>query len=145
MEALIVIDAQNEFSPEGAMAAADHAMVLGEIAGRVASARADGSPIAWIVHNNAANVERFSPGSWGAELSPGLEPMAGEPVFTKTVYGALTGTSLGSWLDEKGADSVELVGFLTHMCISTCQWPVRSRRMTITPARRRPRSVGQPR
>lgn len=119
MEALVVIDVQNEFSPEGAMAAEDHAAVLGEIAGRVAGARAAGMPIAWILHNNPAGAKRFVPGSWGAELSSGLEPVGGEPVFVKTVYGALTGTELGPWLEQQGADAIELAGFLTHMCVST--------------------------
>lgn len=118
-EALVVIDAQNEFSPAGALAAADHAAVLEEIAGRVADARETGRPIAWILHNNAASAERFVPGGWGAELSPGLEPAAGEAVLVKTVYGALTGTELGPWLDAHGATGIELVGFLTHMCVST--------------------------
>ena len=101
------------------MAVEGHAAALEEIAGRIASAREAGRPIAWILHNNAAEAERFRPGSWGAELSPGLEPAAGEPVFVKTVFGALTGTELGFWLDEKGSGAIELVGFLTHMCVST--------------------------
>lgn len=119
MEALVVIDAQNEFSPAGALAVEGHGAALEEITGRVAKAREAGRPIAWIVHNNAASAERFAPGSWGAELSPGLEPAAGEAVFVKTVYGALTGTELGPWLDEQGVTGIELVGFLTHMCVST--------------------------
>ncbi|MGA9761477.1 MAG: isochorismatase family protein [Gaiellaceae bacterium] len=119
MEALVVIDAQNEFSPTGAMAVEGHAAALGEVAGLVAGARAAGRPIAWIVHSNGADAERFRPGSWGAELSPGLEPAQGEPVMVKTVFGALTGTELGAWLDEQGVDAIELAGFLTHMCVST--------------------------
>jgi nicotinamidase-related amidase len=119
MEALVVIDVQNEFSPEGALAVEGHAAALEEIAARVAGARETGQPVAWILHNGPVNGERFRPGSWGAELSPGLEPAPDEPVFVKTVFGALTGTELGSWLDEKGASAIELVGFLTHMCVST--------------------------
>ncbi len=119
MEALVVIDAQNDFSPRGAMSVEGHAAALEEIAGRVAGAREAGRPVAWIVHNNGAEAERFRPGSWGAELSPGLLPAVGEPVFVKTVFGALTGSELGAWLDEQGADAIELVGFLTHMCVST--------------------------
>jgi nicotinamidase-related amidase len=119
MEALIVIDAQNDFSPAGAMAVEGHPAALEEIAGLVAGARAAGRPIAWIVHSNGPDAARFRPGSWGAELSPGLEPAAGEPVFVKTVFGALTGTELGSWLEQKDASAIELVGFLTHMCVST--------------------------
>jgi len=119
MEALVVIDAQNDFSPQGAMAVEGHLAALEEIAGRVAGARAAGQPVAWIVHSNGPDAARFRPGSWGAELSPGLEPAGDEPVFVKTVFGALTGTELGSWLEQKDASAIELVGFLTHMCVST--------------------------
>ena len=120
MEALVVIDVQNDFSPEGAMAVEGHAAALQEIAGRVAVAREARRPVAWIVHNNGPDgAARFRPGTWGAELSPGLEPAEGEPVFVKTVFGALTGTELGAWLDDKDASAIELVGFLTHMCVST--------------------------
>jgi nicotinamidase-related amidase len=39
--------------------------------------------------------------------------------MVKTVLGAFTGTELGAWLDEQSTDAIELVGFLTHMCVST--------------------------
>ena len=42
MEALVVIDAQNEFSPAGAMAVEGHAAALEEVAGRIAGGRAAG-------------------------------------------------------------------------------------------------------
>jgi nicotinamidase-related amidase len=85
MEALVVIDAQNEFSPEGALAVDGHAAALEEVAARVASARKARRPDAGILHSGAADAQRFRPGSWGAELSPGLEPAAGGPVLVKTV------------------------------------------------------------
>lgn len=119
MNALVVIDAQNEFSPQGKLTAEGHAAVLEEIVGLVAGAREAGRPVAWIVHNAPAGGDRFRPGSWGAELSPELEPIEGEPLFIKTVFGALTGTELGAWLEKKSASAIELVGFLTHMCVST--------------------------
>jgi nicotinamidase-related amidase len=49
MEALVAIDVQNDFSPEGALAVESHAAALEEIAGRVASAREAGQPVARIV------------------------------------------------------------------------------------------------
>ena len=96
-----------------------YAVAVAEIAVRVEAARKAGRPVAWIAHNNGAAAERFRPDSWGAELSPELEPVANEPLFVKTVFGAFTGTELGSWLDANGATGIELVGFLTHMCVST--------------------------
>jgi nicotinamidase-related amidase len=119
LEALVLIDVQNDFSPEGKMTVEGHAQALREIAGRVAAARGEGRPVAWILHHNAPGYRRFAPGTWGAELSSGLEPAEGEPVMVKTVLGAFTGTELGAWLDEQSTDAIELVGFLTHMCVST--------------------------
>ena len=119
MNALVVIDAQNEFSPQGKLPVAGHEAALEEIVGLVAEAREAGRPVAWIVHNGPADGDRFQPGSWGAELSSELEPIEGEPIFVKTVFGALTGTELGAWLEKQSATAIELVGFMTHMCVST--------------------------
>jgi nicotinamidase-related amidase len=119
MNALVVIDAQNEFSPQGKLPVAGHQAALEEIVGLVAEAREAGRPVAWIVHNGPADGDRFRPGSWGAELSSELEPIDGEPIFVKTVFGALTGTELGAWLEKQSATAIELVGFMTHMCVST--------------------------
>lgn len=123
MRALVVVDAQNEFSAEGLRAVPNHAEALEHIRDLVAQTRQDGRPIAWIRHYNKPNESRaFVPGTWGAELSSGLGPHPGFPtekLFEKDVYGAFTGTGLEEWLRDIGADSVLLVGFYTHMCVST--------------------------
>jgi nicotinamidase-related amidase len=123
MQALVVVDAQNEFSAEGLRAVPNHAEALERICDRVAQARQDGRPIAWVRHYNKPNESRaFVPGTWGAELSKGLGPHRDrriEKLFEKDVYGAFTETGLEDWLRDVGADSVLLVGFYTHMCLST--------------------------
>lgn len=123
MQALLVVDAQNEFSPAGQRPVADHASAVAVIAGRVAEARAAGRPIAWVQHHNRPHESpAFVPGTWGAELSPGFGPRAGraaERLFVKDVYGAFTGTPLDAWLREHGVTELLVVGFYTHMCVST--------------------------
>lgn len=122
-QALIVVDAQNEFSREGLRPVPNHASALEAIKHHVAAARADRRPIAWIQHHNKPNESRaFVPGSWGAELSPGLGPQSGfgpEVLFEKDVFGAFSTTRLEEWLRTHGVDSVLIVGFFTHMCLST--------------------------
>ena len=122
-QALIVVDVQNEFSPHGKRAVPNHAAALTAITQHVDEARQQGRPIAWVLHHNRPDESpAFVPHTWGAELSPGLLPNAAsalEAVFTKDVFGAFTGTGLESWLRSAGADSVLLVGFYTHMCVST--------------------------
>lgn len=123
MQALVVVDAQNEFSPGGLRPVADHGSILHRINQRVAEARREKRPIAWCKHYNKPHEERaFVPKSWGADLSPGLGPEHGygpEKIFKKDLHGAFTYTGLQEWLLSYGADDLLLVGFSTHMCIST--------------------------
>lgn len=122
MEALLVVDAQNEFSPAGQRPVADHASILAAIQRRVDEARRDGRPIAWVRHHNRPHESpAFQPGSWGAELSPGLGPSGGENEreFVKDVFGAFTGTGLEGWLQVLGVEAVLIVGFYAHMCVAT--------------------------
>jgi len=123
MQALIVVDAQNEFSADGLRAVPNHAEALNRIRIRVQQARQESRPIAWIRHYNKPNESRaFVPGTWGSELSPGLGPeldFGPEKSFEKDVYGAFTGTGLEEWLHSVGASGVLIVGFYTHMCLST--------------------------
>ena len=123
MHTLVVVDAQNEFSPQGLRPASGHAEAIAAIGRRVEDARRDGRPVAWIRHHNRPDEPPgFGPGTWGAEYSPGLGPLEGrdaEREFIKDVYGAFTGTDLHDWLGDLGSDGVLLVGFYAHMCVST--------------------------
>src|SRR5580692_4514155 len=123
MQALVVVDVQNEFSATGLRPVPNHADALEHIHFRIQQARQLRQPIAWIIHYNKPTESRaFVPGTWGAQPSPGLGPQPGfgpEKRFEKAVYGAFTGTGLEEWLRSVGAQSVLLVGFYTHMCLST--------------------------
>lgn len=123
MRALIVVDAQNEFSPEGRRPVFRHAEALARIHARVEEARRERRPTAWVVHHNRPHESAaFVPGTWGAELSPGLGPTAGfgpETTILKDVFGAFTGTTLDTWLRAADVNEVLIVGFYTHMCVST--------------------------
>lgn len=123
MTALLVVDAQNEFSPQGQRTVPNHAQALDAIRRWVDHARRHEWSIAWIRHHNRPDESpAFVPGSWGAELSPGLDPRLGadgERLFEKDVFGAFTGTGLEAWLRARGARSLLVVGFYAHMCLST--------------------------
>lgn len=122
-QALVVVDAQNEFSASGKRPVPNHATALAAILRHVERARQDGWPIAWVRHHNKPTESAaFVPGSWGAEWSPGLGPRSEcgpERLFEKDVYGAFTGTGLEDWLWGQGVRSITIVGFYAHMCVST--------------------------
>ncbi len=123
MQTLLVVDVQNEFSAQGLRPAPNHTEALDVIRWRVAEARQDGRPIVWVRHHNRPDESRaFVPGSWGAAFSAGLGPLQerdAEIEFVKDVFGAFTGTEVGSWLEGQHSDEVLIVGFFTHMCVST--------------------------
>ena len=123
MQALIVIDAQNEFSAGGKRPVPDHDKILGVILGHVGEARTDGRPIAWVRHHNRPEESpAFVRNSWGWEFSPGCGPKESatlEKEFQKNVYGAFTGTNIGGWLAAQKVDAVLIVGFYSFGCVST--------------------------
>jgi nicotinamidase-related amidase len=123
MEALIIVDAQNEFAADGKRPVTHHQDALAAIADHVERARARQLPIAWIRHYNKPNESAaFVPGTWGSELSPGFGPIQGrssERLFEKDVFGAFTGTALEEWLRSLEVTNVLIAGFYTHMCVST--------------------------
>ena len=123
MQALLVIDAQNEFSAQGLRAVPNHSEALERIDILAEEARREQRPIAWVMHHNKPTESRaFVPGSWGAEFSLGFGPRSGfgpERLFEKDVFGAFTGTGLEDWLRALAVDEVLIAGFYTHMCVST--------------------------
>ena len=123
MEALVVVDVQNEFGQGGKRTVSSHAEALRVIVQRIDEARDEARPIAFVRHHNTEpESDAFVPGSWGADFSPGIGPRAGrkdEAEFVKDVVGAFSTTKLEEWLRARGCDSVLLVGFFAHMCLST--------------------------
>jgi nicotinamidase-related amidase len=123
MKTLIIIDAQNEFSKNGKRPVPNHAQIIQVIGKKVERAREQGAGIAWVKHYNKPEESKaFVAGTWGAELVPGFGPQdrnGREAEFHKEVYGAFTGSDIGSWLRAIQADELEIVGFYTHGCVST--------------------------
>jgi nicotinamidase-related amidase len=70
MQALLVVDVQNEFSGKGLRAVPNHEEALRRIARHVEEAREAGRPIAWVQHFNKPHESKaFVPGTWGSQLS----------------------------------------------------------------------------
>lgn len=123
MQALIVIDAQNEFSAQGQRPVPNFLPAIESIFNQVAIARQEQRPIAWVRHYNQPHESpAFVPGSWGAEFYKAPELSVDnklEKIFTKNVYGAFTGSDIGAWLETLGVDEVLITGFYTFGCVST--------------------------
>lgn len=123
MQALIVIDAQNEFSQNGKRPVPNYLNAVEVIKKHVEQARISKTPIAWLRHfNKPEESPAFVPGTWGAEFYSGLGPFSSnglEKEFQKNVYGAFTGSDIGHWLKQLHVQDVLITGFYTHGCVST--------------------------
>jgi nicotinamidase-related amidase len=135
MQALIVIDAQNEFSAEGQRPVPNFQEAMAAIFQQVTKARGEQRPIAWVRHYNQPHESpAFVPGSWGAAFykDPGIaETNTLEKIFTKNVYGAFTGSDIGQWLQQQHVTEVLITGFYTHGCVSTTAREAIMRNLTV--------------
>ncbi|MEW6645356.1 MAG: cysteine hydrolase family protein [Pseudomonadota bacterium] len=114
---LVLIDLQNEYLsgpvalPHAARAVANAARVL-------AAARRAGAPIFHIAHKGSADgvFDREAP---RGQIVSELTPQGGEAVIEKALPNAFAGTDLQTRLAATGRKDVVMIGFMTHMCVSS--------------------------
>lgn len=123
MKAIIIVDAQNEFSEKGKRPVPDFLDAVNAISKQVEIARIENTPIAWVRHFNQPHESpAYIPGTWGSEFYTGLGPLKDtklEREFHKNVYGAFTGSDIGQWFNSLHITEVIIMGFYTHGCVST--------------------------
>ncbi|QJI43917.1 cysteine hydrolase [Pseudomonas sp. ADAK2] len=117
-QALIVVDIQNDYFPQGkwplvgAEAAADNAVRL------IQAFRDAGNPVVHIRHEFTSDAAPFfTPGSDGAKLHPKVLNRADEPVVLKHFVNSFRETELEAILDEQDVENLVVVGSMSHMCV----------------------------
>lgn len=117
-QALIVVDIQNDYFPQGkwplvgADAAADNAVRL------IKAFRDAGDSVVHIRHEfTSEDAPFFIPNSEGAKLHPKVLNRADEPVVLKHFVNSFRETELKSILDEQGIKELVVVGSMSHMCV----------------------------
>lgn len=115
--ALILIDCQEEYT-RGLLALSGVEAALDE-AGRVlALARAAKAPVIHVQHKGKVGGA-FDPESCRFLISEKVAPISGETVVTKSFPNAFTGTGLDDTLKALGVKNLIVVGFMSHMCVSS--------------------------
>src|SRR5947209_2094257 len=89
------------------------------IASLLAAWRERKMPVIHVKHNSVLATSPLRPGTRGNEFKPEATPHQGEPVFEKTVNSAFIGTTLESYLRERGIESLVVAGMTTDHCVST--------------------------
>ena len=119
-KALIVVDIQNEYFPQGKLSlvgineAADNAALV------IASAREKGHTVIHVRHEMpSADAPIFTPGTDGVEINEKVKPIEGEAVVVKHYPNSFRETSLKDLLDKENIKDVTVIGAMSHMCIDT--------------------------
>jgi nicotinamidase-related amidase len=81
--------------------------------------RAAARPVIHVRHDSVEPGSTLAPGHAGNRFRPGLEPMTGEPVISKSVHSAFIGVDLDLRLRRMRAKTIVAFGIATDMCVST--------------------------
>jgi nicotinamidase-related amidase len=118
--ALILIDVQREyFTRESPLWIPDGPAVLERLTGLLDTARESGAGIVHVQHHEDASSPVFATGTPAVETMEELAAGPGEPLIEKHLPGAFDGTTLDAILEELGARTLVIGGFMTHMCCDT--------------------------
>ena len=82
----------------------------------IEAARDNDIEVIYVQHDDRQG-SRFSVGDAGFEINPEFYPKEGEKRYVKTVSSAFCGTGLKNYFEEKGEDTVVMVGLLTNFCM----------------------------
>lgn len=117
--ALLVIDVQREYF-DGALPITYPTGHLEKILEAMDHANSKGIPTAVIRHHQKdpeSPIFRKDSEMW--QLHPEVEQRPRGTLIDKQLPGSFTNTNLGSWLKEQNADTISIVGYMTHMCCDT--------------------------
>jgi len=117
--ALIIIDIQNDYFPEGALTL-DGADISAQKARKLLDIFRDKKlPIVHIQQENTRPEMGFMlPGSFGQKINDSVKPVNSEICFTKHYPNSFWQTELETYLKGLNIQHLVIVGMMTHMCVS---------------------------
>jgi nicotinamidase/pyrazinamidase len=131
-EALVIVDFQNDFTPDGALAVPHGDEIAEKLNDLAASDRFDlvVATRDWHPPEHSSFAAQGGPwpphcvaGTEGAELSPGLDAALVDVVIDKGTdtategYSGFDGTELATLLRDRGIDRVTVAGLATDYCV----------------------------
>ena len=82
----------------------------------IEAARENNIEVIYVQHDNGPGTG-FSKGDSEFEINQEFYPQKGEKRYIKTVSSAFCGTGLKEYLEDKGENTVVIVGLLTNFCM----------------------------
>ncbi len=117
-QALILIDIQNDYFPQGKWPLEGVEPAADKAAQVLQAFRAAGDAVIHVRHEfPSQDAPFFTPGSEGALLHPKALNQGNEPVVLKHFVNAFRETNLRTLLEQRSITEVVVVGSMSHMCI----------------------------
>jgi nicotinamidase-related amidase len=116
--ALVLIDVQKGFD-DPAWGLRNNARAEENMAALLRAWREAKRPVIHVRHESKNPGSPLRPGQPGCEIKEIVRPLAGEPVFAKSVNSAFIGTGLEDYLRRNGLTALVLAGLTTDHCVST--------------------------
>jgi nicotinamidase-related amidase len=113
--ALVIIDAQNEYS-DGALPLSHVNEAVSSIRALLEKARKAGTPIIHVVHHGRPGG-LFDPQARNGAIIDAAAPVEGETVVAKNLPNCFTSAAFRDALAATGRKKIIATGFMTHMCV----------------------------
>ncbi|HCR0932787.1 isochorismatase family protein (plasmid) [Enterobacter hormaechei] len=118
-KALIVIDVQNDYFPQGAFPLENASVACTNVLNAIEYARLQNWLIVGVQHVSAPDAPFFRPDSEGVRLHPHIAEALGDaPVIRKAQADSFYETCLEALLHDQGITDVYLTGMMTQHCIT---------------------------
>ena len=117
-KALLVIDIQNDYFPNGKMSLTNSDQAAQNSAKLLTHFRQTGAPIFPVQHITEGEVVPFfHPNTEGVEIHESVRPLKGETVIVKHMPNSFFNTNLHEKLQEQDINEFLVCGMISHMCI----------------------------
>lgn len=114
---LIIIDMQNEYL-EGPIAVSGADEAITHARNLLEKARLAGSSIVHVAHKGREGG-MFDRDADRGQIVEALKPLSTEEIIEKSLPNAFAGTELQNLLSSLGCKDLIIIGFMTHMCVSS--------------------------
>lgn len=119
-QALIIIDVQNDYFPDGKMELVEMETAARNCGQLLQTFRRNSLPVYHVQHLSIREgAGFFIPGTHGCEIHTSVLPENDEPVISKHFPNAFRDTPLEEQLRTSDIDELVICGAMSHMCIDT--------------------------
>lgn len=116
--ALLVIDIQNDYFPNGKMTLTNPDYAAQNAAKLLAHFRHTNTPIFHVQHITEGEIiPFFHPNTEGVEIHESVRPLESETVIVKNTPNSFFNTNLHEKLQEHGVKELIVCGMMSHICI----------------------------